>query len=112
MPKFTKAQRLLNKAQFQHVFSNAKKIEGKELFFLVRKNTLSYPRLGLAISKKSVNKAHDRNRIKRIIRESFRTSPLPSYDVIALARKGLDELSNESIHAKLQRIWQRLNGLK
>ena len=40
-------------------------------------------RLGLAIPKKLAKRAVDRNRIKRLIRESFRTSrPNDSFDVV------------------------------
>lgn len=37
-------------------------------------NGLPYARLGISVGRKKVRKASDRNRIKRLIRESFRLS--------------------------------------
>ena len=105
---FKKKQRLLKKIDYNYVFEQAKKIVCAELTVLYRKNNLNYPRLGLAISKKIVAKAHDRNRIKRLIRESFRTEQLPAVDMIFLARTGLKERTNTEINANLSTIWEQL----
>ena len=45
-------------------------------------------RLGLAISKKNAKRAVDRNRIKRLIRESFRQNreKLPGIDLVVMAK--------------------------
>lgn len=56
------------------------------LLFLASRNDLGFNRLGLVISKKNLPRAVDRNRVKRVIRESFRTRQLPGLDVVALAR--------------------------
>lgn len=45
--------------------------------------TLSIKRLGLAIPKKLAKRAVDRNKIKRLIRENFRTSrPSEAFDLV------------------------------
>ncbi len=105
---FKKKQRLLKKIDYNHVFEHAKKIVYAEFTVLYRKNDLSYSRLGLAISKKMLTRAHDRNRIKRLIRESFRKGTLPAVDVVFLARAGLKERTNTEINTNLSTIWVQL----
>ena len=49
-----------------------------------RDNGLEFTRLGLVVPKRGTAKAHDRNRMKRIIREQFRLTrnSLPPQDII------------------------------
>ena len=105
---FKKTQRLLKKIDYDHVFEQAAKIVVSEFVVLFRKNDLGYARLGLALSKKMIAKAHDRNRIKRLIRESFRQTELPSVDVIFLARQGVAKQTNANIYSRLGKSWKKL----
>ena len=107
---FKKTQRLLKKIDYDHVFEQAKKIVTSEFILLYRENNLGYPRLGLAISKKSIAKAHDRNRIKRLLRESFRQTQLPALDMIFLAKQGAGKQSNSGINFKLSKTWEQLTS--
>lgn len=77
---------------------------------LARNNTLSSPRLGFIIAKKNIRRAVQRNRIKRLTRDFFRRHQhdLPSLDIIFMARKGLDELSNEQITQILEKQFKKL----
>lgn len=79
-----------------------------EFIVLHKLNTVQQGRLGLAISKKMLSKAHERNRIKRILRESFRTRDLPSVDLVFLAKKGLAKKSNTILFDNLSLIWDKL----
>ncbi len=67
-------------------------------------------RLGLVVSKKNISKAVKRNRVKRLIRESFRKnkSQIPNLDVVVLIRKGIDVLPNVIISSKLNSLWDDL----
>lgn len=105
---FTKIQRLLTKKEYSHVFEQAKKIVTSEFIILFRENNLGYARLGLALSKKAIAKAHDRNRIKRLIRESFRQRDLPAVDMIFLARQGVAKQVNTKINTGLGKLWEKL----
>lgn len=108
---FGKSHRLLNSSDFQHVFDNAP-VRVSHQFFLIlaRTNQLERPRLGLVIAKKNIRLSVQRNRIKRLIRETFRAQQhsLTGIDVIVLARKKMEELSNKEIHEQLHQQWQRL----
>lgn len=108
MFSFPKERRLLSKQDYNHVFQQAKKIVNAEFIILYRSNTFGHARLGLAISKKMIAKAHDRNRVKRILREIFRTRSLPSIDLIVLAKKGSDRVENKIMITNLSKTWDKI----
>ncbi|MCL4170138.1 UNVERIFIED_CONTAM: hypothetical protein GTU68_057215 [Idotea baltica] len=105
---FSKTDRLSNQAEYQYVFANARRFGNHNFTLLVRINDLQSPRLGLAISKKNVKLAKNRNRIKRLIRESFRhnKADLPPIDIIAMCRTSAVELSSQEIRAQLETQWR------
>ena len=85
---FGRDQRLLKATEFKYVFAKPIKVSTKYISILSRKNGLSHARLGLAIAKKQIRNAVDRNRFKRLIRERFRHNQdsLAGLDIIALVR--------------------------
>ena len=108
---FGKSRRLLNASDYRTVFDDVHwKVSTKEILFLSRKNGLDHPRLGLVIAKKSIRHAVQRNRVKRIIRESFRLQQyqLPAVDLIVLARPGMGDLGNAELAAEMSGLWVRL----
>ncbi|VEH66181.1 ribonuclease P [Rodentibacter pneumotropicus] len=70
--------------QFKNVFEQPFRASTPELSILARENNLEHPRLGLTVAKKHLKRAHDRNRIKRLVRESFRLyqHQLPACDFV------------------------------
>jgi len=108
---FTKSMRLLNSSDFQSVFDDAPlRTSHQHFLFLARQNQLNHPRLGLVIAKKHIRHAVDRNRMKRLIRETFRVKQqqLAGIDVIVLARKGMNDSTNAILIEQLNAQWQRL----
>ena len=108
---FPKSMRLLNSSDFQSVFDDATlRTSHQHFLLLARRNQLNLPRLGLVIAKKHIRLAVDRNRMKRLIRETFRVKQqqLAGIDVIVLARKGMADLANPALIEQLEGQWQRL----
>lgn len=108
MNRFSKARRLVKKSDYDHVFSQAKKLVTPDFVVLYRNNFLNEARLGLAISKKVIAKAHDRNRIKRVIRETFRIRDLPAVDIVVLARHGFKTVEKALVTSRLSSVWDKL----
>jgi ribonuclease P protein component len=108
--RFARGQRLLKPGEFKRVFDRACRSADKHLTVLAAVNLLPHGRLGLAISKKNVKLAVQRNRIKRLVRESFRHHQdiVSGYDVVVMVRRGIDDLSNAEITAALHKHWRRI----
>ena len=106
---FSRELRLLAPVQFKAVFEQPFRASTPQLTLLARENSLEKPRLGLTVAKKHLKRAHDRNRIKRIVRESFRLKQqqLPCYDFVFVAKAGIGKLSNTELFEILEKLWQR-----
>jgi len=108
---FAKHQRLLTAKEFQKVFDGQSiKVSSAQLLILAATNGQAFSRIGFIIAKKNIRTAVQRNRIKRLAREYFRIhgGSFSGYDIILLARRGLDTMSNQEIHTFLEQQWQRL----
>jgi len=91
------------------VFDKATRSRDQLFTVLYRDNELDFARLGLAISKKHCKKAVDRNRIKRVIRESFRhhSADLAGLDVVVLNQPATTAARNPAMFESLARHWRR-----
>ena len=100
---------MLAPVQFKAVFEQPLRAGTPELTVLARSNSLEFPRLGLTVAKKHLKRAHDRNRIKRIVRESFRLKQheLPHADFVFVAKGGIGKLDNAALFATLEKLWAR-----
>lgn len=110
--RFLRAFRLLNAAQYRHVFDQADlKASDRQLLILARFNGLDHPRVGLIFAKKHVRRANQRNRLKRQIREYFRQhhDTLPNADLVVMARSTVGDLENEQFRVILEKLFLRLH---
>jgi ribonuclease P protein component len=107
---FPKSCRLVTSADFKAVFDRPRKSADNLFTVLARTNGKAHPRLGLAISKRNVRKAHDRNRIKRLIRESFRLKQqgLNGIDFVVMARTAAIQADHDTLFRSLQKHWASL----
>ena len=111
--RFSKRVRLLKPADFSRVFKKAHRSSDRQLTILAAPNDLGYARIGLAISKKHARRAVDRNRIKRIVRESFRLNQafLPAADFVVMAKPQTKSTPSKVLFESLSVHWQRLAKL-
>lgn len=72
-----------------------------------RANSLGHARLGLTVSRRVSKKAVVRNRIKRCVRESFRStqSTLDGLDLVVIAQPNAGAADMAALRESLQRHW-------
>lgn len=81
--KFEKKFRLLSASDFEELKVGSSSYKKASLIIYYKKNSFNLSRIGISIPKK-IGKSHDRNRLKRLIREFYRTSPYKflGYDML------------------------------
>ena len=106
--------RLCGQAAFRNVFQRPAVSADASFKVLARSNQLPFSRLGLAVSRQVDRKAVERNRLKRIVRESFRAHYLadtdrPAVDIVVLPRRHAVTISNKQLFAVLAGHWDRID---
>lgn len=108
--KFPKQLKLLKSHEFRRVFADSSRQKGTYFYIHAKPNTLGYPRLGLVAARRQVPRAVDRQRVKRIIRESFRCHQweLPTVDVVVRVRPMAAKARSAELHQCLNKQWRYL----
>ncbi|OAA30070.1 ribonuclease P [Kosmotoga arenicorallina S304] len=86
-------ERLRKKADFDRVFRQGDVIQDPFFVVIYIKNSLPFSRIGISVKKK-FGKAHDRNRLRRLVKEVFRRNKAvfpKGYDILFIARKDLSD---------------------
>ena len=75
---------------------------------LHRQNGVGYPRLGLVVAKRHARRAVDRNAIKRMIRESFRTrkSRLEASDYVVILKRPVGTVRQDALRQQITGLWE------
>lgn len=110
--KFTRNQRLLTAKEYATIFDNKDNFRFATANFslIAKSNDKATPRLGIVVSKKAVKLAHERNRIKRLVREYFRlhTMELPNVDLVFMARHNIQFQTTEIINNEFGNCYRLL----
>lgn len=109
--KFTTAHRLLRKNGFDHVVCAENTANRLYKVFFVR-NNVQNARLGIIVGKKTLSGATDRNRLKRIIRQTFRqhSIKLCKLDMVVFVRRAYSQEPDEQA-AKLKMLFSRVENI-
>jgi len=128
---FPKSSRLLNPKQYKFVFDDARyKVANRHCLILARPYFEDYSdlpatpfpsvnpcqnssksRLGIVAAKRHIKRAVDRNRFKRLARETYRLkrSTLGDLQVVVLAKAGAGDLSKEQLTDSFNTLWLKLS---
>jgi ribonuclease P protein component len=110
---FTSQQKLTKAIEFKRVFR--KPVVSSDACFkvLARVGQENNARLGMAVSRQIDKKAVGRNRIKRVIRESFRqrfSGHGVRVDIVVLPRREAASIANKDLFRSLLSHWSRLES--
>jgi ribonuclease P protein component len=103
-------RRLRRKADFDAAYARGRRF-GNGLFGVTAfLNDEDGPRLGLAVAVRAAGGGVGRNRIRRLIRESFRLHQheLPNVDLIVSARARAKETAPTELRASLAELWKKV----
>lgn len=92
--------------QFRMVYSRGKSVANRHLVVFVLKNRDECNKLGVSVSKK-VGKSVVRNRVKRLIKESYRNLEndiKTGYDIIVIARQPSNIARYKEIYSGMKRL--------
>ena len=110
---FPPSARLRSKADFEAIYARGGRRFDDTYFGLrVQQNQLGRPRLGLAVAVKTMGSAVARNRVRRLIRESFRLeqATLPTVDIVVAARNRTRDATPGELRASLATFWNRIKA--
>jgi ribonuclease P protein component len=107
---FTRSQRLLNAAAFDAVYKRRVRVVDDHFSVNAAPNALGHARLGLSIGAKAVGNSVSRNRIKRLVRESFRHAApgIGGLDLVVGARNGARTAHNAQLRESLDGLWKKI----
>jgi len=109
--RFPRNKRLTAAADYRFVFAEPQRLSTPSYTVLVRANERQTNRIGIVVSRKVAAHAVQRNRIKRLVRESFRHQQqkgLDGFDIVVIARHGIAKKNNNSLFSELEAQWSRL----
>ena len=107
--RFGKAARVLRRREFLAVQQRGQRLVAGKLVVLALPAGKDRPRIGITVPGKVAN-AVIRNRIKRWVREAFRSvaDDLPPVDLVVIARAGAEAVGLEGARAALGAARDRL----
>ena len=102
---------LLRSQQFQAVYKVGRRYDGRFMSVFIAPNDLGFDRFGITASRKVSRRAVDRNRMKRLLRESIRSvvssqsiGQMSGRDWVLNARRSLLAVKTPEVRRELERL--------
>jgi ribonuclease P protein component len=101
---------LRRKPDFEAVYARGRRMGNGFFGVTARVNGGDAPRLGLAVASKLAGGSVERNRIRRVVRESFRLHQheLPAVDIVVGARARARGAANPELRNAIEELWRKV----
>jgi ribonuclease P protein component len=108
--RLPRERRLTDKSQFDLVHRERLRVSDALFTVIARPNELGHPRLGMSVGRRAAGSAVNRNRVKRVVREAFRTNQqdLPSVDLVVNAKPAAAQAANTDLTTSVIALWMRI----
>ncbi len=108
--RFSKQAKLLKTDEFSSVFNFRKRISAHYLVMHYQPNSQEQARLGLVVGKKTCKLAVDRNYMRRVLREFFRTQQhqISHVDLVVRVQKKFDRVNFSQIKQEFDSLLLKL----
>lgn len=106
-------RRVRRAAEFKRLYAQGQRLSAAGFTAVVLANARGAPRLGLSIAARVLRRAVERNRMRRLIRESFRLHQhaLPALDIVIGLRATPGGADNAQLRRSLEKLWRKISDL-
>jgi ribonuclease P protein component len=110
--RLPRERRIRRPAEFKRAYAVGKRLGNEYFTASAHPNGLTCARLGMSIAARILRRAVDRNRVRRVIRESFRVNQLslPPLDIVIGVRAGVRTADNARLRSALEKLWQKISA--
>ena len=107
---FPAQKRLRRKSEFDAAYARGRRFGNGFFAVTASSNDKHGARLGMAVAVRTAGNAVERNRLRRIVRESFRLHQhsLPALDFVVNARPKARGIPGAELHASLAELWTKI----
>ena len=108
--RFVGAYRLQKTDEYSSVFAFRRSLKGRWLILHFRPNEQTTARLGVVVAKRFAKRAHERNMVKRIMREQFRRrrATLPRVDLVVRLNAPLASATRTMLNHDMAQLFDTL----
>lgn len=109
---FPVGRRLRRKWEFDQIYGGGTRLGDRFFGVIFKRNGLDGPRLGMAVASKPFGGSVGRNRLRRLVRESFRLNQrrLPAVDIVISARTPARNATATHLRASLESLWDKVGA--